>query len=106
MATKKTATASKTTARKAVTKGTKAVVAKATKPAAPKATKAATTKVDKGPSKVDLALAIFTKHYGDKSRKEIQELFQTQVGLTKAGSQTYYQNFKSKADAIGKRAAA
>ena len=51
---------------------------------------------DKGPSKSELAIAIFKKHYGKKERKEIIALFQSEAGLTKAGSNTYYANIKRK----------
>ena len=68
------------------------------KPVAKKAAskKKVAAKKDKGPSKMDMATAIFKKHYGKKDRKDIIVLFQKDADLTKAGSNTYYANLKRK----------
>ena len=44
-------------------------------------------------SKADVARRIFLNNYGKKSRKDILVMFRTQAELTKAGSETYYNNF-------------
>jgi hypothetical protein len=53
--------------------------------------KPAETKEAKGESKVDKARAIMAKHFGKLSRKEILAQF-AQIGLSPAGSATYYAN--------------
>jgi len=65
-------------------------------PAKKVAKKKVTAKKDKGPSKSELAIAIFKKHFGKKERKEIIALFQSEAKLTKAGANTYFANIKRK----------
>ena len=80
----------------------KKAVAKKTSTKAP-AKKVAAKKVKKDESKpetkTDVAVRIFKKEYGKLERKDIIALFMTEAGLTKAGSSTYYANFKKKHEA-------
>lgn len=49
-----------------------------------------------GPSKADLARAIFDK-MKDKPRKDVIQAFMDEAKLTKAGASTYYANIKKAA---------
>ena len=62
---------------------------KSDKPA--KAAKTETPAEPKGPSKMDGARAIFVAEYGKSARKDIIAKF-IEIGCTKAGAATYYQN--------------
>ncbi len=53
------------------------------------------TKVE-AKSKRELAQVIFDKNFNRVPRKDILILFMSEAGLTKAGSSTYYSNFKKK----------
>ncbi len=47
-------------------------------------------------TKMDIAIDLMTKFYGEKTRKEIIEMLMNEAGLTQAGASTYYYNIKKK----------
>lgn len=58
---------------------------------------------EKGPTKMDNAKKVFEKMTQDgNSRKEIIDAFIKEVGLTKAGASTYYQNLKKDSEQTAK----
>lgn len=71
--------------------------AAAAKPAKAKAKAKAPAKarVARKDNKTAQALAIFTRMYGKKERKEVIAAFIEKVGLSAAGASTYYQKFKA-----------
>ncbi len=71
----------------------KAEEPKAEKPKKAKEIKEKAPKADKAPSKAELARKLYAEAE-DKSRKVITQRFVTELGLTTAGANTYYNNIK------------
>lgn len=90
------------------TNANKTVIANNAK-VAPAAVISATPAVPAAPKKADKARAIFAEMYAQSpvpARKDMLARVQAEAQLTKAGSATYLQNYKTKNNLVVKKAAA